>query len=375
MDFLDQIFLDNSVRSYLLVLAVIFFVLLFKKFLSHSIASLLYLLIQRIWKNIERKQFITLIIKPLAWFILITIAVLTIDRLNYPAVWDYSIYGHTVQGIIGKIGLCLIIISFIKLLQSLIDFIALILEEKAILTHDKTDDQLIIFFRDFFKVILGIIGILLVIKAAFNQNLGSLLTGLSIVGAAVALSAKESLENLIASFIIFFDKPFFVGDTLKVNNVTGTVERIGLRSTRIRTVDKTLVTVPNKQMVDSIVDNYSMRSQRRAEIKLELSEKTKVSATDEFISTVKKSLEQKSTDIEKFSVFLTEFSKNGLTITIEYFTRPFTMTEFNVLKQEINLELMRLMEENKIEMASGGSSIHIINTDLNAGAPKSNPII
>ena len=56
------------------------------------------------------------------------------------------------------------------------------------------------------------------------------------MGAALALAAKESIENLIASFIIFFDKPFFTGDTLKVNNVSGTVEKIGLRSTRIRTI-------------------------------------------------------------------------------------------------------------------------------------------
>jgi MscS family membrane protein len=79
-------------------------------------------------------------------------------------------------------------------------------------------------------------------------------------GAALALAARESLENIIASFIIFFDKPFVTGDNLKIQQVTGTVERIGLRSTRIRTADKTLVSVPNKQMVDSIVDNLSMRT-------------------------------------------------------------------------------------------------------------------
>jgi len=375
MDFLETVFLDNTFKSYLLVLATILVVLLFKKLLSHSIASLLYLLVHRMWKSIERKEFINLILKPLAWFIFITVSVFTIDKLNFPSAWNYKIYGNSLQEIFGKTGLCIIIISFIRLMQCLVDFIALILEQKAILTHDKADDQLIIFFRDFLKVILGIIGILLLVKAGFNQDLSNLLTGLSIVGAAIALSARESLENLIASFIIFFDKPFFVGDTLKVNNVTGTVERIGLRSTRIRTLDKTLVTVPNKQMVDSIVDNYSMRNQRRAEIKLELSEKTSVDTAQDFISSVKKILEEKGKDIHKFSVFLTEFSKNGLTVMIEYFTLPFTMAEFNGLKQEINIELIRLMEKHQIDMASAGSSINIFNSDTDAGAQKSRPII
>jgi len=129
---------------------------------------------------------------------------------------------------------------------------------------------LIIFFREFLKVILIIVCILVMIRYVFNQDITKLLAGLSIVGAAIALAAKESIENLIASFIIFFDRPFTVGDLLKVQQVNGTVEKIGLRSTRIRTTERTYVTIPNKQMVDSIVDNLSLRNKRRFELVLEL---------------------------------------------------------------------------------------------------------
>src|SRR5947199_7989880 len=118
----------------------------------------------------------------------------------------------------------------------------------------QAESQLIFFFKDFFKVIVVILGIVLILKFCFNAHIGQLITGLSIVGAALALAAKESLENLIASLIIFFDKPFTVGDLVSVNNYKGFIERIGLRSTRIRTPEKTLVVVPNKQMVDSILD-------------------------------------------------------------------------------------------------------------------------
>ena len=79
------------------------------------------------------------------------------------------------------------------------------------------------------------------------------------------MSARESLENLIASFIIFFDKPFETGDTVKIKEFVGVVERIGLRSTRIRTFDKSLVAVPNKQMVDNILDNWSKRHSAKNE--------------------------------------------------------------------------------------------------------------
>jgi MscS family membrane protein len=375
MYFLETLFLDNTLKSYGIVLGTIAFVLLFKRLLSHYVASLLFLFVKNHWKTIEKKEFISLIIKPLAWFITISISVFAIDKLNFPEAWKFTIYGHPTEEILEKIGKCLIVLYFIWFILSLINFVALIFEQKAKLTKDKRDDQLIVFFRDFLKVIVVILGILLLIKAGFNQDVGTVLTGLSIVGAAMALAAKESLENLIASFIIFFDKPFFTGDTLKVNNVTGTVEHIGLRSTRIRTADRTLVTVPNKQMVDSVVDNFSMRTQRRAELKLEFSAKTNTAELENFILSVKKLLEEKKEFIEKFSVFFSDYNKNGVTVTIEYFTIHFSMTEFNQLKETINIGLKKQIESMGLEMASAGNDINIFSGDASAGQAKSQPII
>jgi len=361
-------------RNWLVVICIITGMLLFKRLLSHGVASLFYLLIQKKWKSIERKEFISLTLKPLSWFLFILVSVFALDRLNFPSDWKLKIHGIALENVIEKTGTTLIIISFVYFVISLIDFISLLLEQNANAAKDKSHGQVIIFFRDLLKVIAGIIGILFVIRAAFNQNIGTLLTGLSIVGAALALAAKESLENLIASFIIFFDKPFFTGDTLKVNNVAGTVERIGLRSTRIRTPEKTLVTVPNKQMVDSIVDNMSMRTQRRAEIKLMLSEKSKAEDIQKMIDAIKTELVKKDEEIIKHSVFLTNYSKDGVELTIEYFTRHFSKSEFDKVKQQVNFHLMRLMAEHKLEMSSSAGSINIINSG-DTGAPKQDSIV
>lgn len=251
-----------------------------------------------------KRSFIDLVVEPLEWLLLILIAVFAIDKLNFPDNWHYKIYGHDTEEILSRAGMGIIIISFTWFLLRIIDFIALVLEQKAIATDDKADDQLIIFFRDFLKVLIALLGLLLLIKACFNQPIGSLLTSLSIVGAVLALAAKESLENLIASFIIFFDKPFTTGDFLKVHNVSGNVERIGLRSTRIRTADKTLVTVPNKQMVDSIVDNHSMRTHRRAEMRIELQPGTSVAGIQKVLAATRKMLDDKSSQFTSHSVFL-----------------------------------------------------------------------
>jgi MscS family membrane protein len=238
----------------------------------------------------------------------------------------------------------------------MIDFIALILERKADLTASQTDNQLIIFFKDFFKVVLGVIGILMILKA-FGFNISSLITGLSIATAAIALALRESLENLIASFIIFFDKPFSVGDLVHVQQVTGTVEKIGLRSTRIRTDQKTYVSVPNKQMVDSILDNLSLRTQRKADIRLEIDVGVSTEALSKFIEAVKSKLVHPQ--IEDSSVFLTEIRSSAFLISVDFFTAPISIPEFNKLKQQKSLEILKTMEEMKIDMAGANKEIKI----------------
>src|SRR6185369_11664937 len=151
------------------------------------------------------------------------------DKLDYPIVNGANIgkvqilYKNTLQEFIKSISLIVLIITFIWLTLRIIEFIALILQQKADQKADPADNQLIVFFKDFFKVILVIFGILLILKFAFHYDINNLLTGLSIATAAIALATRESLENLIASFIIFFDKPFTMGDQVKVHDITGTV--------------------------------------------------------------------------------------------------------------------------------------------------------
>jgi len=208
MDFLDKIYLGNPVKHYLIAGGIILLMLLLKRFLSRHIATLVFRILRRIWKSLDKKSFIDLVMEPLEWLLLVVIAIFTIDKLNFPSEWHYTIYGHSTEDILDKLGMAVIIIVFTWFFMRIIDFIAGVLERRASVTEDKNDDQLVVFFRDFLKVLIALMGILLLIKACFNQPIGNLLTSLSIVGAVLALAARESLENLIASFIIFCDKPF-----------------------------------------------------------------------------------------------------------------------------------------------------------------------
>jgi len=355
-EFLNKMVFDNQLWMILAVAGVILFVLVLKRFISRYFAGLIHAGVKSIFKGVDKKAFSDLVAKPLGMFLLILVSIVALHKLKFPGYWNVEIYKYNSKDIIHTVGTLILIVSFIWLLLRMIDFIAMILEKKADLTPDQTDNQLIIFFKDFLKVVIGVIGILLILKA-FGFNISSLITGLSIATAAIALSLRESLENLIASFIIFFDKPFTVGDLVQVQQVTGTVEKIGLRSTRIRTDQKTFVSVPNKQMVDSFLDNLSLRTQRKAEIRLEVGLNSSVETLNKFIDAIKAKFIHPQ--IEESSVFLLDIKSNSFSINADFFTAPISIKEFNALKQQKNLEILKLMEELKIELAGASSDIKI----------------
>ena len=367
LSILHHVILDNTIQRYLIVTGILLLMFLLKKYMSRYLAGLLYRWVKRFSSGVDKSAFINLVAAPLQNFLLILITVLALLELKFPTTPihlfgetmdpDFIVYKTSFHTILETIGILVLIISFISLLLRLIDFVALIMEQKANLTHDQSDNQLVVFFKDFFKVFLRIIGVLMILKFGFHYNIGSLLTGLSIAGAAIALATRESLENLIASFIIFFDKPFTVGDIVKVHQITGVVEKIGLRSTRIRTEQKSFVTVPNKQMVDSIMDNLSLRTQRRAYLQLEI----RAQATHEnmlaFIQDIENYLKQKGTLILSYQAFLADINQNALVVHVEFFTEAIPIQDFNLIKQQVNLEIIRLMQAKGLEFVNRTGSI------------------
>ena len=126
---------------------------------------------------------------------------------------------------------------------------------------DRDDDMIVAMVPVARKIVKALIVAIVVIFALQNMGMdvGSLLAGLGIGGLAFALAAKTTLENLLGGITIAFDRPFKVGDYIQVGSMSGTVEDLGLRSTRIRTAGRSIITVPNGQMVDSKVENFAPR--------------------------------------------------------------------------------------------------------------------
>lgn len=357
-EFLNTDIMGNTLRNYGIVLAIVLFIYFIRRYLSRNIAAWLFRLIRHWSPQIAEREFVELLLKPLEYFLLLTAFIMASNHLVFPPELNITLYNRTGEPYTLKMFTDLLVkVTFtctvIWIVLRLIDFIALILEKKADLTEDKTDNQFVVFFRDFFKAIILIIGFIALINILFGRGLvEKLVAGLGIGAAALALAAKESIENLIGSFIIFFDKPFRVGDFVKVDAFQGTVEKIGLRSTRIRTLDKTFITVPNKKMVDSVLDNLSLRTQQRVALKLELAPDTPSESVMRVVKSLQDYLDSHK-DVEKgASVSLFDFGKDSFVLQIIYMTNILDNTPYVNMRENVNLELVRILESNGVKLAA-----------------------
>lgn len=340
---------DNRIYDYALVAGIILFSFFLRKLAGTYVTRLLFFIFRQMGWKIDNEVFTRLILGPTVGFLFLLIAYISLSGLTFPDPLRYFFLKTDSQRVVQSFAISFVLLSFFRMLLRSIDYIAIEMEKKANLTSDLSDNQLVLFFKDFLKVVFMIIGFLAILRFAFNQDITKILAGLSLIGAAIALAARESLENLIASFIIFFDKPFMTGDLLKVGNITGTVERIGLRSTRIRTPEKTYVTMPNKQMVDSVVDNLTRRSQRRAELKLEIDLRTGSAKLQDLLDGIYRILEIPVVDQK--TAYMSDITPDSFLIQCEYFTDLISIEEFSMLKQEVNIKVIRLMEELEVSIA------------------------
>jgi MscS family membrane protein len=135
--FLQTEFLNNTIRDYLYVIGIILLAVIIKRLISKYLAKLLYKLVAKAAKNIERQSFLDLVVEPLDLFLVLIVSIIALDKLHFPSDLDFNIYHITLKQLIDSIAAATVIIVFIWLCLRVIDFVAMILEEKANLTLTK----------------------------------------------------------------------------------------------------------------------------------------------------------------------------------------------------------------------------------------------
>jgi MscS family membrane protein len=200
------------------------------------------------------------------------------------------------------------------------------------------------------KVLVAVIASIISLRYIFNLNNTSILSTLGFTAVAVGLALKETIENFFGSFTLLLDKPFIVGDTIRFNGMEGTVEKVGFRSTKIRTLDKSLISVPNKQLVEGQPDNISGRTSRRHEISFYLSVNSKSDAVKKLLENIERLMRSHALiQIEK-SPYLRSISLDGIEIWIAFTVETTDSKIFNAAKEEIHLAILRFIEQEQLQL-------------------------
>lgn len=180
----------------------------------------------------------------------------------------------------------------------------------------------------------------------------SVIAGLGVGGLAVALAARESLANLLGSMLIMIEKPFRVGHYVKVSGGEGTVEDVGFRSTRIRTSDNSLVSIPNNAIVDATIENLSLRSMRRERFLVQVTYDTPRKKLEELVAGITRLLAgHPLTDKSNMYVRFNDFGESSLNILVYFYLTTTSYAEELEKREEILLSIMDLVEQLNIEFA------------------------
>jgi len=319
--------------------------------------------------------FITIVIAQLVGYVLHTRLALALARRNVPhgdrvvasaqrpmqgliylgglmiAASVMSVGREHVWGIINKFGKVLLALMIVWLIDRMIDVVANVWIVKARTTSAKLDEHLIIMGRKTAKVVALILVVIMLLDT-LEVDITALLTGLGIGGLAVALALQDTLANFFSSVYIMIDRPFKVGDRIVMDGIDGFVEEIGFRSTRIRTLTKTQVTVPNKTLANANVDNITRMHKRRVTQTIGVTYETTAEQMEQVLEALRAVLQNDpGVDKEFIVVRFHDFGESSLNITVIYFACTADYQEYLAVRERVNLAFMRALARLGVSIA------------------------
>ncbi|MCK4402112.1 mechanosensitive ion channel family protein, partial [bacterium] len=201
-----------------------------------------------------------------------------------------------------------------------------------------------------------------VILDNMHYDIKSILVSMGIGGVAIALAAKDSIANFFGALTIFIDKPFQIGDRVQIEGYDGPVESVGLRSTKIRTLDGTLVTVPNGKVAESIINNIQKRKSIKNMYTIGVTYDTSYEKLEKALDILRNVLKNHASTV-KYWVYFKEYADYSLNVLVVHWCKYTKYQEFLQATEEINLEIKKQFEENQIEFAFPTQSIYLENAE------------
>lgn len=254
--------------------------------------------------------------------------------------------GPTLREFLIRVFQLLNIICIGWLLYNLVDLLTLVLNRWTRGRQGHLSLMLVPLARKTLRVMLVTVLLLFAAENVFKQDVKALLAGLGIAGLAVSLAAQDSIRNLFGSVMIFADQPFAIGEFIELLGHKGTVEDIGFRSTRIRTIDGYLLTMPNSKIADSPVQNNSRRNKIRRVVEIGLPADTPPASVERVLQMLHEIFQQQDItsafDLEKDPVRIAfdEMQGNLLRVKVFYWFRNGNYWDYLAHAQAVNLQIL-----------------------------------
>lgn len=275
---------------------------------------------------------------------------LLIDKLEEPVVYGIGILGffwgfqrlHFGQGVDNFFEHVFTIVFTLNITWLIVRTVDAIVEEYIMPFVERSDsdldDQLMPLIRKVFKLILWCLGIIIGLNNA-GFDVAALIAGLGIGGLALALAAQDTVKNIFGGIMVYLDKPFRIGDRIVISGFDGIVEEIGIRSTRIRTLEGRLITIPNGQFSESPIENISREPARKIVLNLGLVYETSPEQMQQALDILKQiALDNQSVTNEPLVSF-NNWGASSIGVMLVYFIEPgqdILQTQTN-----INLEILK----------------------------------
>ncbi|WP_291644765.1 mechanosensitive ion channel family protein [Clostridium sp.] len=199
-----------------------------------------------------------------------------------------------------------------------------------------------------------------VIADIWSIPIQGFITGLGLGGLAFALAAKDAAANIIAGIFIILDKPFTIGDWVSIDTLEGTIESISFRTTKIRTFDEAIITVPNSKLANEPLTNFSRRGKRRITFNLGVTYGTSSEKLQSCVDNIRNMIENHP-QVNKETIFVNfdKFSASSLDIFIYFFADTTALAEYLKIKENINFNIIGILEQLGVSMAFPSTSIYV----------------
>lgn len=276
--------------------------------------------------------------------VLVAAVLLVTARIVVPGDGTFNALAQTISRIF-------ILIAVLLLVYRSIDLILPTSAHLASLTGIVIPDRLLPFIRVGLKIFVIVIGGVIILQE-FGYDVTGLIAGLGVGGLALSLAAQDTVANLFGFASIIGDSPFSIGDYIRTPDVEGIVEHVGVRSTRVRQLDQTLITIPNNVLANSAISNFSRMPRRRIDFTVGVTYRTTAAQMRVLLERLRTLLKEwPSADPSTVQVYFSKFGESSLDVMVRCYVHKLTWDEMMIENEGIQLAVMEIIEELGLSIA------------------------